>query len=736
MLYSQFLVVSLQKTPSQELGRAGSHEHGSTSSPQTRTPEVPSSSKPSSSRKQERKSSLAPKQRNEEVDVLEKATGYKFTELEGERVFFGGDKALPCEGEGVLRLTGDRLMQHVDDVHGSRRAASVEEENRIRCYIQLIGKAALYTSRADVRCWNRRADVNSGFSTRPHVAVRVQELMGTFSFERLGAAVVVIDDCENNKPVFEAWKREEYEPLIKLVEQYDGELERTVGFTLVGNHSTDAHCRLIDEQKIKICTRRAFVFFQQQLPMDDFRFISKHENVLVQADAVTTHYQGHCEPLNVIPFIRQVWKSPEFNMVPRAPAGTTGTKNLEYQKYWKFHHRLQQILERPQQLAKVEEEKEDKGVVRFYQADLNIAMFKDEIYEAFLSTMQRLKNGTMVGLKSGLSAAERGLFRHHYKAVSAYPEEFYRSTFVHIDNRSEVQRLIAKVNSPRSARPVWEAANVAIWFRQIQKYAVWDACFHAYRRFRQRLLAAASEHDKDKQWEDLLRTLVPWNPEEDNSLKAFENENFRTFVYGLVASKKERLGLKLIRNQSDRNEAEAKEAYEKLIEEDVKNESWLQQFVTAEFALDRKKSHEGGQACHHFKKIIASHNNLIKDVKGAPVEFLIGNGSKIHTRLSKVCKRPKPLENLILLGAGDGLEKLTEDEHKYIKPFFLVARSWLRQQPYLLYSHSQVVDYLTTEVTEPLRELGYFICKVRKLVRHCCKEHFLPQVTMLETQHI
>jgi hypothetical protein len=704
----------------------GSHElAGSTSSPafEAPKPETTAAPIPASGKRQGRKSSLAAKQRSEEVDVYEKATGYKYTQLEEERIFYEGDVALPCDGEGVLRLTGKRLKQHVEEVHGSRRSGTMEEENRIKAYIGLMGKAALYTTKADVRCWNRRASVESGFSTRPHVPTRVQELMANFSFERLGAAVVVIDDCEDSKLVFEAWRAHDYAPLIRLVERYEApgdsmeEVDRTAGFTLVGNHSTDAHVRLIEQNKVGVCTRRAFVFFESQLAKDDFRFISRHENVLVQADAVTTHYQGHCEPLNVIPFIRQVWKSPEFGMVPRAPAGTTSnSRNEQYQRYWRFHNRLQQILERPEQISRSEEkedkDKEDKGVVRFYQADLNFAMFKDEVYEAFIGALQRLKNGTMVGLKRGLGLAERAVYRHHYKAVSAYPEDFYKSTFVHIDSRPSVQKLIAKVNNPRSQRPVWEAASTGIWFKQLQRYAAWDACFHAYKRFRQRLLAEASENNKDKEWEEMLRNLVPWNPEENDSLKAFENESFRIFVYGLQASKKERLGAKALKNQVDRNESDAKAAYEKLIEEDLKNDSWLQQFVTADYALDRKKSPEGGQANNQFKKIVGSHSNLLKDVQGAPAEFFTGNRSRMHTRLSKVCRRPKPEENLILLGAGDGLEKLTSEEFKYLQPFFLVVRGWLKQQPYLLFSHKQVVDYIGSEVIQHLRDLGRFICQV------------------------
>lgn len=230
-------------------------------------PEATAAPNPAGGRRQARRSSLAAKQRSGEVDVYERATGYNFTQLEDERISFKGDLALPCEGEGVLHLTGKRLMNHVEEVQGSRCSATVEEENRIKCYIQLLGKAALYTTKADVRCWNHHADVESGFSTRPHVPSRVQELMGSFSFERLGAAIVVIDDCEEFKLVFQAWRNHDYDPLIRLVEQYEppadmDEEDHTVGFTLVGNHSTDAHVRLIDEEKVSVCTRRAFVFFE------------------------------------------------------------------------------------------------------------------------------------------------------------------------------------------------------------------------------------------------------------------------------------------------------------------------------------------------------------------------------------------------------------------------------------------------------------------------------------------
>ena len=322
-------------------------------------------------------------------------------------------------------------------------------------------------------------------------------------------------------------------------------------------------------------------------------------------------------------------------MVPRAPQGTTGNnKNPQYQQYWRFHHCLQQILERPEQLTRnvEKEDKEDKGVVRFYQADLNIAMFKEDVYVAFMGALLRLRDRTMVGLKPGLNLVERAVYKYHYKAISAYPEDFYKSTFVHIDSRPDVQKIIAKVNNPRSRRPVWEATSTGNWFKQLQKYANWDACFHAYWRFQQRLLAEASEVNKDKEWERLMRTCVPWNLEENDLLKAFENKNFWTFVYGLQASKKDRLGMKALKNQVDKNEVDAKAAYKKLIKEDLKNESWLQQFVTADQALDRKKVPKGGLASNQFKSICSAHNDLLYQVRGAHMEYFTGTGSTKYTR--------------------------------------------------------------------------------------------------------
>lgn len=113
-----------------------------------------------------------------------------------------------------------------------------------------------------------------------------------------------------------------------------------------------------------------------------------------------------------------------------------------------------------------------------------------------------------------------------------------------------------------------------------------------------------------------------------------------------------------------------------------------------------------------FKNILASHNDLVKEVHCAPADFFTRSGSKKYTRVSKVCKRLKLDENLILLGAGDGLEKLTFEEYKYVQPFFLVVRAWLKEQPYLLHSQQQMVDYICSYLIIPLMHLGHFVCQV------------------------
>ena len=113
----------------------------------------------------------------------------------------------------------------------------------------------------------------------------------------------------------------------------------------------------------------------------------------------------------------------------------------------------------------------------------------------------------------------------------------------------------------------------------------------------------------------------------------------------------------------------------------------------------------------HFNKIISRHNALIDDKQGSSLCF-DGEG-KAYPRAALVCKRPKPEDNLILLGAGDGLEKLTSEEFKFVRPFFDVARAWLREEPYLLHSKRAVVQFLENQLLPHVKDLAIFICLVR-----------------------
>lgn len=277
-----------------------------------------------------------------------KTVGYNFRERE--RLVLhdtSGFKRckLPSQETGKMRLAYDQVASFVQGQYGSRAAKDRTEAIQNLLFVHLLGMAAVYTDQANPQCYNRRPSYESKLLQRVTVQSRVNTLIEKFDLHALTPAVVIFDPEQSHRfdTVKQAWAAGDPRPLFKAVESYEA-LEPEF-FTLVGNHSSEAHVRRWEKDQSTVLKRATYVFFKDQITAEDFRYISRTENLSVQRTAFTTAYTGHTMPLNVIPFIREYWML--FGSPPRVESSRKKKLTKEEQDYRDFQTLLHSVLEPP-----------------------------------------------------------------------------------------------------------------------------------------------------------------------------------------------------------------------------------------------------------------------------------------------------------------------------------------------------------------------------------------------------
>ncbi|CAD7701397.1 unnamed protein product, partial [Ostreobium quekettii] len=405
---------------------------------------------------------------------------------------------------GSVRLAYDQVDRFVQGHYGLKASKDRKEIIQNLLFVRLMGFAAIYTDLGNPLCYNRRPSYASKLLQRVIVESRVQTLTENFDLQALTPAVVVFDPTTTQRmeSVREQWEAGNPGLLLEAVEHYT-EGQETEFFTIVGNHSTQAHVNCSTKDPSIKLRRATFVFFSGQLTDDDFRFISRTENMSVQRAASTTTYKDHTEPLNIIPFICEYWK--QFGRPPRPQSSRKKNRTKAEPDYADFQTLLHAVLEpqvgestekdekelqkkmqaiktkyqalkqkavkdvkeaqaRKQKLKEFEaserkalsEAQRDLGVIRYFHADLNIAMLPDDAYVLLMNVMKQLDNGKMCGIKEGIKAEQVHVRRHHYKGISCFSIGFYLDTFeALLDPRTQddLVATVARVSNPRESVP-------------------------------------------------------------------------------------------------------------------------------------------------------------------------------------------------------------------------------------------------------------------------------------------
>lgn len=252
----------------------------------------------------------------------------------------------PAQFVGTLRLSYDQVATFVHARFGSRAAKDRKEAIRNLLFEKLLGMAAVYTDQGNPLCFNRRPSYESKLLQRVNVPARVEALTTNFDSNALTPAVVIFDPADEQylKDVRRSWKNGDPNTLLRAVEEYEEGSEPDF-FTIVGNHSSQAHVKRWQQDNTTQLKRGVFVFFKGQISEDDFRYISRTENMAVQRIATTTAYKGHTEPLNVIPFIREYWL--QYKSPPRPEATRKKNMSSKEQDYKDFQTLLHAVLEHP-----------------------------------------------------------------------------------------------------------------------------------------------------------------------------------------------------------------------------------------------------------------------------------------------------------------------------------------------------------------------------------------------------
>ena len=266
----------------------------------------------------------------------------------------------PDEMRDYTRLAYGGLREHVRMVYGKSLASRARDVQGY--FLNLLEGAAVYTSRADPRLYNRRPPIQ--LQARAFLEGHVQTFMANFKAANLQPAFLVIDnegteaEMAAAEVAFESWRAGDPEPALELVEYSPDEergpeegRNRARVFTLVGNHSTEAQVRLLRAKRPVQPYREAYVFFRSQLGDDHLRLLASTENVLATEDAkMVGDYDEYMSPTNMIPFLRDLWKS--FGSPARQPSAQkkpprVETPLTERERWWEFQRLLQNVLESP-----------------------------------------------------------------------------------------------------------------------------------------------------------------------------------------------------------------------------------------------------------------------------------------------------------------------------------------------------------------------------------------------------
>lgn len=266
----------------------------------------------------------------------------------------------PDEMRDYTRLAYGGLREHVRMVYGKSLASRARDVQGY--FLNLLEGAAVYTSRADPRLYNRRPPIQ--LQARAFLEGHVQTFMANFKAANLQPAFLVIDnegteaEMAAAEVAFECWRAGDPEPALELVEYSPDEergpeegRNRARVFTLVGNHSTEAQVRLLRAKRPVQPYREAYVFFRSQLGDDHLRLLASTENVLATEDAkMVGDYDEYMSPTNMIPFLRDLWKS--FGSPARQPSAQkkpprVETPLTERERWWEFQRLLQNVLESP-----------------------------------------------------------------------------------------------------------------------------------------------------------------------------------------------------------------------------------------------------------------------------------------------------------------------------------------------------------------------------------------------------
>lgn len=359
------------------------------------------------------------------------------------------------------------------------------------------------------------------------------------------------------------------------------------------------------------------------------------------------------------------------------------------------------------------------GVIRYFQADLNIAMLPGPAYRLFLKVMHALDTGVMTGLKEGLKKEARQMRRHHYKNTSSLPIAFYKKTFAALlddQSKENTEMLIAKVSNPRADAPHWQATSTNMWFQNLRSYADWEASFHAYRRFTAVLENLLQSEERRREWRERCSSIVDWNWWVEESAEAFESVNCRLLCQALEPSSKDALKKKAIDAKvldfptADRDDAA--KVYSDLTAGDLESQGWIHQFIHPKKAFVSKKSSTALAAKASFDKVIDEWSRIYSPQEHLSLGVEEPSSDKVHHVFGVVVKRKPQVHNLVYSGAGTGLHLNTDDERLFVSPFLEVAKAWLARQPYLLHSQAQYVNYLQDALMDPLLRLGYTVCTV------------------------
>ena len=354
------------------------------------------------------------------------------------------------------------------------------------------------------------------------------------------------------------------------------------------------------------------------------------------------------------------------------------------------------------------EKGEKNALTKLYHAELNFSRLGENAYEAVMSLLDAFHNGTVAGYERGEKDAEAK--RYSYREVGGFPEAFLEE---HLSRAASEEEETRKqwLRDARTLINTFVCRDQSQWFQRFRNLKAVYASFHSYRAWLDllnHLVAAAGGKVVD--WEMRLGCTLNfkgtngYRETDPLVLLSTDHHAARAFVLSFVECRSTCLTSRTEEfKKATEEERQWHEHFTAGLEE---NKHFFPYAISRERFMDgpgkvrRGSARVAGQDSYRkFLAVLAEHRAFLDPASAKAGADVMWSQEMV------VVKRPKVHRlNHSLLGQGSGIQFMSADEGRYLRPFMKASRLWLGRSLVAFPSLQNLTSAMLKAVVIPVRE--------------------------------